>query len=189
MTRRNILERHTDHCSRHQRQLFSRSGRTRLSYNTVEWQRAKTAKHKILISVSNFAHCFHILTVYWACSICMNPVAGPKCKNFAMVLTVHELRILFVESTDVHMLTNADTCKTLQLQSRVTYLKSDTIKSRTSTSKVWTRYRNTAKPLVHPRTSPTQISALRLPWVKRELRMRSRFLPPCVLESPKDGEH
>jgi len=63
VTRRNVLERHTDHCLRHQRQLFSRSGRTRLSYNTVGWQRAKTAKHNILISVSNFAHCFHILTV------------------------------------------------------------------------------------------------------------------------------
>ena len=30
-------------------------------------------------------------------------------------------------NADVRMLTNADTCKTLQLQSRVTYLKSDTI--------------------------------------------------------------
>ena len=82
VTRRNVLERHTDHCSRHQRQLFSRNGRTRLSYSIVGWQRAKTAKHKILISASNFAqraktakhkilisasnfaHCFHILTVY-----------------------------------------------------------------------------------------------------------------------------
>ena len=99
MTRRNVLERrHTDHCSRHQRQLFSRSGRTRLSYNTVGWQRAKTAKHKILFSASNFAHCFHVLTVYRARCICMNPGAGPECKNFLIVLTVHELRILFVAS-------------------------------------------------------------------------------------------
>ena len=45
---------------------------------------------------SNFAHCFHILTVYLACSICMNPRAGPEYKNFAVVLTVHELWILFV---------------------------------------------------------------------------------------------
>ena len=46
MTRRNVLEHHTDHCSRHQRQLFSRSGRTRLSHNTVGWQRAKTTHLK-----------------------------------------------------------------------------------------------------------------------------------------------
>ena len=97
MTRRNVLEHHTDHCSRHQRQLFSRSGRTRLSYNIVRWQRAKTAKHKILISASNFVHCFHVLTVYWACSICMNPRAGPECKNCCYGSdTTHELWILFV---------------------------------------------------------------------------------------------
>ena len=77
---KNVLERHTDR-SRHQRQSFSRSGRTRLSYNTVGWQRAKTTKHKILFSASNFAHCFHVLTIYRACSICMNPGAGPECKN------------------------------------------------------------------------------------------------------------
>jgi len=34
MTRKNVLEHPRDHCSRCQRQLFSRSGRTRLSYNT-----------------------------------------------------------------------------------------------------------------------------------------------------------
>ena len=51
MTRRNVLERHTDNCSRHQRHLFSRSGGTRLSYNS----RVAAAKHKILISASIFA--------------------------------------------------------------------------------------------------------------------------------------
>ena len=55
MTRRNVLERHTDHCSRQQRQLFFRSGRTRLSCNIVRWKWAKTEKNKILISASNSA--------------------------------------------------------------------------------------------------------------------------------------
>ena len=45
----------------------------------------------VLFSASNFAHSSHMLTVYRACSSCMNPRAGPECKNFACVLAVHEL--------------------------------------------------------------------------------------------------
>ena len=40
----------------------------------------------------------------------MNPGAGPECKNFAMVLTVHELRILFVTSRCKIMALSRLTC-------------------------------------------------------------------------------
>ena len=71
-----------------------RQNKARLQYSRVV--EGKNCEAQILISASNFAHCFHILTVYWACSICMNPRAGLEWKNFAMVFTIHELRILFV---------------------------------------------------------------------------------------------
>ena len=41
---------------------------------------------RVCTSASKFAHCIHMLTVYQACSSCMNTRTEPECKNCARVL-------------------------------------------------------------------------------------------------------